>query len=695
MALAIADRIKELSDTVGSGPFHMNGATPGYKAVASALANGDQAYFGAFDGAGTWVIFLGTYTSAGNTVTVNTVLSSSPGYAGFATAPTVWIDSPAALLAKILPVMPANDDVVGRALTQTLSNKTVSDQLVIGGVAANVFANPGGVLLTRAGNTTDEWGVGDSSTYTQNVNGSQYTSFYSRPQINGGPVGNVIGFEHLPRINLSSGNVINLYQLYLGFGVTNSGATLSNRTAIMIVDDPGSTGTVTSQYGIMINPLTRGTAGNNWAIYVSPPTRSYFGGNLAIGDDTTYFGAGGLLNMSLSTNAAASLWLRNNNAGGGAYTQLVLTNGSYNMMVGLTGTGFTPSGQNVPNLGIVNSGGAPGGLLIATGAAAPILFAPNGNNMIQLNSAGHLLMASAGYPFTDTGGMICIGPSGGAMAAANYYCIRAGGGNGFVIISDNYDVNKSLFNMGIQYSSADGILGFCVKPGSSSNILASSLNQSAGRCSINFLYSYGYIQFYTGAVQNVALGSACTMVLAGQCDSNGNWNFLSGASGGSNATIWASNPSGKAYYTLRIDQGQAAQGVAAWFIATAGLGYQIFFQNSNGTVGAISTNGSATTYATSSDLNLKKNIKRHTTDPGQIIDAIEVDEFDWKIDDRHVPFGIVAQKLEKICPASVTPPGKNTQSEWPWMIDHSSLVPLLLAEIQSLRQRMAKQETRH
>src|SRR5215831_15398078 len=102
MALALADRVKELSNTTGTGPFHLTGATVGYKSAASALNDGDQSYFGAFDGAGTWVVFLGTYNAAANTVTVNTVLSSSPGYAGFSTAPTIWIDSPAALLSKLL-----------------------------------------------------------------------------------------------------------------------------------------------------------------------------------------------------------------------------------------------------------------------------------------------------------------------------------------------------------------------------------------------------------------------------------------------------------------------------------------------------------------------------------------------------------------------------------------------------------------
>ena len=83
--------------------------------------------------------------------------------------------------------------------------------------------------------------------------------------------------------------------------------------------------------------------------------------------------------------------------------------------------------------------------------------------------------------------------------------------------------------------------------------------------------------------------------------------------------------------------------------------YQVRFYNGNGLVGAITTDGSATAYLTSSDQRLKENI-RDADDAGSKVDAIQVRKFDWKADGAHQDYGMIAQELIKVAPEAVSAP---------------------------------------
>jgi hypothetical protein len=93
-----------------------------------------------------------------------------------------------------------------------------------------------------------------------------------------------------------------------------------------------------------------------------------------------------------------------------------------------------------------------------------------------------------------------------------------------------------------------------------------------------------------------------------------------------------------------------------------------------------------TAYNTSSDARLKRNI-RPAKDVGRLIDNIPVVSFDWKADGIHVPVGLIAQDVHGVFPQAVHE-GSSDVNEDPWMLDHSKMVPLLLKEIQSLRERV-------
>jgi hypothetical protein len=121
--------------------------------------------------------------------------------------------------------------------------------------------------------------------------------------------------------------------------------------------------------------------------------------------------------------------------------------------------------------------------------------------------------------------------------------------------------------------------------------------------------------------------------------------------------------------------------------------YAMMFRNPNGQVGAISTNGTATTFSTSSDERLKKDFEDF--DPGTMIDAMRMYRYRWEADGSE-GYGPKAQELLAVFPRAVVKgsdgdlPGDQTFRAWGW--DASHLVPLLVRELQLLRRRVAALE---
>jgi hypothetical protein len=115
------------------------------------------------------------------------------------------------------------------------------------------------------------------------------------------------------------------------------------------------------------------------------------------------------------------------------------------------------------------------------------------------------------------------------------------------------------------------------------------------------------------------------------------------------------------------------------FYETSGSGQQ---------VGSISITSSATAFNTSSDQRLKENIT-DASSASDDIDAIQVRQFDWKVDGSHQRYGMVAQELLEVAPEAVTgePDGEEMMG-----VDYSKLVPMLIKEVQSLRARVAQLE---
>jgi hypothetical protein len=77
MALIIADRVKETTNTTGTGDLTLDGAGTGYQSF-SAVGDGNTTYYAVSSVLGTeWEVGIGTYTASGTTLSRDTILDSS------------------------------------------------------------------------------------------------------------------------------------------------------------------------------------------------------------------------------------------------------------------------------------------------------------------------------------------------------------------------------------------------------------------------------------------------------------------------------------------------------------------------------------------------------------------------------------------------------------------------------------------
>jgi hypothetical protein len=104
-------------------------------------------------------------------------------------------------------------------------------------------------------------------------------------------------------------------------------------------------------------------------------------------------------------------------------------------------------------------------------------------------------------------------------------------------------------------------------------------------------------------------------------------------------------------------------------------------------VGGINMTNTATSFPTSSDERLKKNIV-DAPSAGDKIDAMQVRSFNWKVDDSFQEYGLIAQELQSVYDLPV----EHHDTEDTFTVDYSKLVPVLLKEIQDLRKRVATLE---
>lgn len=170
-----------------------------------------------------------------------------------------------------------------------------------------------------------------------------------------------------------------------------------------------------------------------------------------------------------------------------------------------------------------------------------------------------------------------------------------------------------------------------------------------------------------------------------------------GAQPDSATKLYVSNAAASEYAIQATSITAATATIRVNNVDTSGTRFYMDFRVGAGftQTGSISTNGTTTSYTTSSDRRLKENIV-NLGEVGTIIDAIQPRSFNW-ISNSQDDVGFIAQELYEIVPNAVIVGNEDdissdSESFKSWSVDLAKLIPYILAEVKSLRLRVAELE---
>jgi hypothetical protein len=141
MALIVADRVQETTNSTGTGAYTLGGAVAGFQTFASVVSNADTVYYSITDNAD-YEVGLGTYASSGGTITRTSVFASSNSN----NAVNWGIGTK-----NIFLTYPADKAVVEDAS----NNVTIGNNLVVGGTVDGVDIATRDAVLTSTTTTAN------------------------------------------------------------------------------------------------------------------------------------------------------------------------------------------------------------------------------------------------------------------------------------------------------------------------------------------------------------------------------------------------------------------------------------------------------------------------------------------------------------------------------------------------------------
>ena len=184
MAFVIADRVRESTTTTGTGTITLAGAVNGFQSFSAGIGNGNSTYYTISNNVtNQWEVGIGTYTSAGSTLSRTTVLASSNAgsLVNFSTGTAdVFVTYPSE---RAVYVNSANTSVTVPALIASTS--ITNSGLTSGRV---VYSTTGGLEtdsanLTFDGTTLTTAGLSDSGNLTFTGTGNRITGDFSNATV--------------------------------------------------------------------------------------------------------------------------------------------------------------------------------------------------------------------------------------------------------------------------------------------------------------------------------------------------------------------------------------------------------------------------------------------------------------------------------------------------------------------------------
>ena len=187
-------------------------------------------------------------------------------------------------------------------------------------------------------------------------------------------------------------------------------------------------------------------------------------------------------------------------------------------------------------------------------------------------------------------------------------------------------------------------------------------------------------------------GNTISFTQAMTLDASGNF-ILGNTTNSSYGTVRAYIESVGEAVAIKSTGGATTVPLGIWNTASSGTINLIKFFYSAGTiVGSITTNGTLTTYNTTSDYRLKNNLAP-LTGSGEFIDALQPKTWDWA-QDGSKGVGFIAHEFAEVSPNSVSGEkdavdAKGKPVYQSMQASSAEIIANLIAELQSLRKRLA------
>jgi hypothetical protein len=432
------------------------------------------------------------------------------------------------------------------------------------------------------------------------------------------------------------------YNTALGALALYSNTTAANNVAVgyqSMYNNTTGSGTAVGYQALSSNTTGSVNVAIGWSALGSNTTGT---GNTAIGQASN-----GVFNGALYANTTGT-----GNTAVGAGTLIQNTTASYNTAVGyLAGYSNTTSGNSV-YVGYQAGYSATGATNVGVGSNIPgfynsVLYATTGTGNTAVGPAAGSGITSGTTNIAMGNSAMAVGPVTGGTN------IAIGWGAGIALTSGSSNTFVGSGRAGFSFGA-----GSAMTTGSANTILGTFSGNQNGldiRTGLNYIV----LSDGDGVPRGIFDGSGNFFVgttTTGFTNTNGT--YISPFSGGGNVNIGHSSTvvSGTAY---------------------VGFGFN------TSSIGSISQSGTtAVLYNTTSDQRLKTNI---VDAPESNIDSIKVRSFDWISDGSHQTYGMIAQELAEAAPYAVS---QSNNPDEMMGVDYSKLVPMMVKEIQSLRNRL-------
>ena len=307
---------------------------------------------------------------------------------------------------------------------------------------------------------------------------------------------------------------------------------------------------------------------------------------------------------------------------------------------------------------------------------------------------------------THTGGSDFVGVFQNTTSATPYGVHikdAASGANGYPLLqvtnsagsSPYFLVHSGTGNVGIGTASPDGRLD--VTGSGNTEIYINTGNNSGDNSRIFFGdtadIDVGWLNYDHGT-NSMSFGVNATERM--RIESSGDLRLGAGGSGPVGPKFYGGTPSTGNNGLSIWPEGDGASSVKqAFYVNNTGARIIVRFINPNGVVGAISTSGSSTSYATSSDYRLKTDAQPMTGASARV-QALKPVNFEWISSGERVD-GFLAHEAQAVVPECVTGTkdavGADGKPEYQG-IDQSKLVPLLTAALQEAMTRIETLEAK-